>query len=296
MNLYLLIYGPPALGALVAFLLSHARGRFTLFRPGLAGAFGIAAALTVIASNLATLGFHPVLDLNRLFMDGVMAQTLTPLLLGVAGCLIIAITPAQGARGTAELTRRSMVKTGPRGWFAAAALTLMLIVVTTIWTGSLSSPDEQGRYRHFEIHPSASFSAGSGIYGWYYSKWAALIIVALLVLGAWRLWRITSGPGTDASRAAHNRIVLALIAGALLLHLAEILLSLSGAGVLQGSTTISGEHYTFQSSLAALRVPLLWAGNVVHILGWGAWFTVLFSPAPTALARQSSAAAVSEAK
>lgn len=291
MSPYALIYGPAVLGALLALTVALAQGRFTLFRPDIAGVFGIGAALAVIVLNLARMGLSPLVDLNGLFMDGVMALTLTPLLLGVAGCIIIAFTPAPPASGIAELTRRSPLKTGPRGWFLALALTLALIVLTTIWAGTLSLPDEQGRYRYFEIEPSASLSVGGGIYGWYYSQWAALIVGGLLVLGGWRLWRITASPGSDNSRSAHNRIILAMVVGALLLHLAEILFTISGAGFLYGATTISGERYTFQSSLAALRLPLLWVGNAIQVLGWAAWFSVLFSPTPPNPVRLSVAPA-----
>jgi len=296
LNFYVLIYGPPALGALIALVVAIVRGRFTLFRPGLSSAFGIAAAFVVIALSLGAVGLAPMIDLNSLFLDGVMALTLTPLLLGVVGCGIIVLTPSRAPSGVAEVKHRSSLNVGPRGWFVTIALTLLLILVATVWAGWLSSADEQGRFRYFEVQPSASFSAGGGIYGWYYSKWAALVIFALLLLGVLRLWRIKVGPGTDASRAAHNRVILAMIAGALLLHLAEIVFSLSGAGAIQGGATLEGEFYTFQSSLAALTSPLRWAGNVLQILGWGAWFTVLFSPGPTNAVHQASPSIVSGGK
>lgn len=294
MGYFQLVYGPVTLGALVAVVVAIGRGRFTLFRPGAAGLVAIVAAIVVIGLSLPTSLLVPGGLFPDLFLDGRMAFTLSPLIVGVLGAVILAFTPAPDRTWQAELTPRSPVRIGPRRWFLVVAVTLTLIVLATLWAGALSSPDEQGRYRVFEIQPSTSIAFGGEIYGWYYSKWALPVILGLLLLGAWRLYRITAGPGSEGVRRAHNRVILAMIAGALLLHLGQILSWLSGVGFLHGGATFGGQWLTFESSLAALTVPLMWAARIVTVLGWGAWFTVLFSPAPPRGARSKSPSSVSE--
>lgn len=280
MYFYFLIYVPPVLGALVALAVAIMRGRFTLFRVGSAGFFAVASAIVVIGLSLLAMGLWPVIRFNDIFLDGVMTLSFTPLILGVLGALIIAFTPTPKSNGTAELMPRSGLPSEPRSWFNSVLLVLLLILLTSLWAGELSSPDEWGLYRIFKIEPNATFMVGSSFYGWYYSKWAVLIIVALLLLGVWRLQRIRNGAGTQDTRRAFNRVILAMIAGALLLHLAQITTSLSNAGALQASALIDNGYYTFQSSLAAMTIPLRWASYLLKLLGWAAWFTVLFSPGP----------------
>src|SRR5699024_12515057 len=74
------------------------------------------------------MGFTPLVDLVGLFPDQVLGRFAVPLLLGILGCAILLLTPPLGARGTADLTRRSMFTTGPRASFVivAAALALMI--------------------------------------------------------------------------------------------------------------------------------------------------------------------------
>lgn len=273
---FLLFYDLPLVGAIAALAWVLIRRRFTLLRPGRAGAFAIVAAIVIIGLRLSELGFTPLVELVGVFPDQVLGRFLVPLLLGILGCLILLFTPPLGPRGVADLTRRSMLRSGPRSSFVTVAAILALMIVFSLWAGSLSSPDEDGRYRMFTIEPGESLAAGTNIFGWFYSLRGLPIVVLLIALCLWRLRNIARGPGDEADRWSANRAVLAITAGALLFGLAEIIMSLQAAA----SIRFYAETFNFQSSLAALELPLRWAVRAVIAMAWASWFSVLFSPAP----------------
>lgn len=274
MDRFLLFYDLPLVGAVTALVWTLVRRRFTLLRPGRAGAVAIVAAAALIGLRLSQMGFTPLVDLVGLFPDQVFGRFIVPLLLGVLACVILLLTPPLGARGTADLTRRSMFTTGPHASFIIVAATLALMIGFALWAGSLSSPDEEGRYRTFTIEPGESLAAGTEIFGWYHSLRGAPVVVLLVALCVWRLRNISRGPGDEAARWSANRVALAVTAGALLFGLAEIIQSLQAAA----SIKFYAETFRFHSSLAALEVPLRWAVRTVITLGWALWFSVLFSP------------------
>src|SRR5699024_12346869 len=148
-----------------------------------------------------------------------------PLLLGILGCAILLLTPPLGARGTADLTRRSMFTTGPRASFVIVAAALALMIGASLWAGSLSSPDEEGRYRTFTIEPGESLAAGTVVFGWYHSVRCAPIVVLLVALCVWRLRNISRRPAEEGARWSANCDSLAITAGAILFDLAAIIYS-----------------------------------------------------------------------
>ncbi len=276
MDRFLLFYDLPLVGAIAALVWTLVRRRFTLLQPGRAGAVAILAVAALIGLRLSQMGFTPLVDLVGLFPDQVLGRFAVPLLLGILGCAILLLTPPLGARGTADLTRRSLFTTGPRASLVIVAAALALMIGASLWAGSLSSPDEEGRYRTFTIEPGESLAAGTEVFGWYHSVRCAPIVVLLVALCVWRLRNISRGPGDEAARWSANRVALAITAGALLFGLAEIIQSLQAAA----SIKFYAETFRFHSSLAALEVPLRWAVRTVITLGWALWFSVLFSPAP----------------
>lgn len=273
---FLLFYDLPLVGAIVALVWVLIQRRFTLLQPGRAGAFAIIAAIVIIGLRLSELGFTPLVGLVELFPDQVLGRFLVPLFLGILGCLILLFTPALGARGVADLTRRSMLRTGPRSSFVTVATVLALMIVFSLWAGSLSSPDEEGRYRMFMIEPGESLAAGSNIFGWFYSLRGLPVVALLITLCLWRLRNIAREPGEEAARRSANRVVLAITAGALLFGFAEIVMSLQAAA----SVRFYAETFNFQSSLAALELPLRWVVRAAIAMAWALWFSVLFSPSP----------------
>lgn len=276
---YMFVYGPPVAGAALALVAVLLRRQFTLLHPGRAGAFAVLAAAIIICLQAAGLGIAPHLALHRLFPDEQLGSFIVPLALGIVGIAIVLLTPANRAGGTAELMRRSAFNVGPRSWFYITAGLLLIIIALTLWTSSLSSPDEAGHYR-LVIFDYGPFQAGAAIYGWYFSVWGLGALLLLVAGCALRLRRISREPSRNSgSRRAANRVALAIVAGALLFHLATIFTSIAGAGSLQGGGLVGEDWVKIHSTLAALETPMRWASGIAATLGWAAWFTVLFAPA-----------------
>ena len=223
---------------------------------------------------------------------------LVPLIAGGIALVVLAF-PVRGS-GTrskgAELSRRTVLTFSRPWWFVAFGIVLLLTVTVALAAGSLSSPDEQGRYTLYVVRAGTA-SASTTIYGWHYSV-PCLILLAVLVGIMTVDLALISRPAlaldrdTDvAVRRARSLNIVRVGTGAVLLHLSAVLSSLAGtstlrAGVGTGSST-AGE-INVGTSFAALTPLLYWAGAVVGVIGLALWFSALLStvPAPASSRRR----------
>ena len=181
--------------------------------------------------------------------------------------------------------RAAVPPSGPRGWRtyasggALATLTIVFaaFILVTIFAGSISSPDNDGRHTLFVIESGGDFWAASGrFYGWAYGVPATIAAVTLTGLTAYALHanatRAFLEPQSveweSASRRALARRILWFSIGVLVYVLGACLLRIGGAAGAQ----LGVPGYTWGTSMAALEPLLTWGGRVVRGLG----ITLLF--------------------
>ena len=215
---------------------------------------------------------------------------LVPLIAGGIALLVLAF-PVRGSGSRsegAELSRRTVLTFSRPWWFVAFGIVLLLTVTVALAAGSLSSPDEQGRYTLYVVRAGTA-SASTTIYGWHYSVPCLILVAALVGIMTVDL-ALISRPALALDRdrdVAVRRVrslnIVRVGAGAVLLHLSAVLSSLGGtsalrAGVGTGAST-AGE-INVGTSFAALTPLLYWAGAVVGVIGLALWFSALLSTMP----------------
>ena len=220
-------------------------------------------------------------DLTRFLLD--VRYTL-PLVVGILVVAILAI-PRRAPRmpGVAQVSRRTLLSFLPFGWVTAVAVIVLLIVALTLSAGFASVPDEFGNNRMFEIAIGSLITAGTEIYGWYYSTvpmilTGLLLIVATLAIGLIARPPMSFEPEEDARvRRVRSVIVARVTAGALALHCAAVLSSLSGTAALYGTTTATGSAGAISvgTSFAALEGALRISGQIAVAVGLFLWTVAL---------------------
>jgi hypothetical protein len=300
MIILLLQYGPAAIGLLLALgaLFVHRRSRANLplaarisTAVGMVIALGCMIAFTVWSVFPAWV--PPLGDDGFLILQ--LARYLFPLILcAVALVFLIVPVPSRGPRGSAELAPRTFTTFASRRWLGSAAGVIVAIATLSVLAGLASSPDDAGRYVMFEVQASSSASAGTTMYGWWFSL-PCLTLVALIVTITLFDLVVISRPALDhdtesdtSTRTARVRNVLAVSTGGLLLHLGAVLQSLYGTSTLHmGLEAGQAGWVELGTSFAAIGPVLLVASFVSVILGMAMWWSTLLTVVP-ARARQSS--------
>uniref|UniRef100_UPI0025D6AC7F hypothetical protein n=1 Tax=uncultured Agrococcus sp. TaxID=382258 RepID=UPI0025D6AC7F len=204
-----------------------------------------------------------------------------PLVFALIAVLVL-IMPAQRTApdGSAALAPRTWLSFVRRRWTLPLGLALLFIVLSTVLAGRASAPDDDGNHTMYWVDAGA-LQVGTGIYGWYYSIPHLAIIALLLAVTAFGLRWISRPPlSADSERDAAARrqrslVLIALVTGALLLHLGGIWHDLAGtAGVRGHGSTEDGDLRTW-SDFAALEQPLRIAARIVNIAGYTTWVTTL---------------------
>lgn len=219
-----------------------------------------------------------------------------PLVSGLAGVLVLML-PSFGhrSRGSAQLARRTAFSFARRWWLILAGFLIAAIVVLSVAAGSVSSPDEDGRYRMFAMDSGAA-EIRILIYGWYYSL-PSLIALVLFAGAAFLALSVIAHPPLaadtphdTAARKERTRNVMGTFVGGLLLHLGSVLTFLaytgtSSVGVFQGEDIIP-----IIAPFAAFG-PLLWIlGGAASVLGFACWFEIVLSSVRRPARRRVSAA------
>jgi hypothetical protein len=286
--------GPVAAGIGLSLVWWFLRGR----RQGLPGAAVSALAavtgiLLVLVESVVRLLAGPLsllLDVPVWFWEVHRDyRFIMPLLLGAIG-LVILTFPIRGrnGNGAADLTPRTPVSFARGWWFLAPSAILALVLLVTVLAGAASQPDsETGRFTMYNVRVGAGNMMGTTIYGWFYSVPALIIlagIVLLLFLSLFLIARpaLAPDPALDVlTRAVRTRNVLAVVSGALLLHLGTILTSLAGTASMRSSFRTPEGPVSFWTTFAALQPALMIAANVAVALGFAFWAAVALSAIPS---------------
>lgn len=224
-----------------------------------------------------------VLDLRFMF----------PLVLGIVVLVVLAF-PArrQGTVGPAELSRRTPLSFARPWWLIVLGVLLLVALGLALAAGFASRPDDQGHYTMFRVELGTA-SAGTTIYGWFYSV-PCLILLAVTVAVMAADLAVISRPALALDRnkdIAVRRVralnVVRVGTGAVLMHLSAVLGSLAGTSSLyatfgQTGTSTLGE-VSVGTSFAALTTSLQVGSWVAMVLGFAFWFSTLLSVIPTPL-------------
>lgn len=285
--LLLLIWGPIviAVGAALALRLTVLRGMPPLTRRDAVSAL-IAGGVPLLVSLIPLIdgwyGFRlwPWAEL------GIRAAV--PLILGILGVALLAVPSRPSPTDAAQLTPRTVrMFVRPRQPIILAALTA-LTVVLALAAGVASVTDDLGRHTLFTISLGATGgTASSGIYGWYYSL-PALVLLAVLLVVTVAAWLLLPRPawGDDIYRdTAIRRIRAANITrvacGAVLLHLGVVCGSLAGtASMTMGAHAESVGMISLGTPFAAME-PVLWVAQAIAVtVGCSLWLLTALTGVP----------------
>ncbi|TDN41886.1 hypothetical protein EDF64_11575 [Curtobacterium flaccumfaciens] len=200
-----------------------------------------------------------------------------PIAAGVAAVLVAgrgATVPVTADQPVLDLRRRRPL-TFTRGVevLAAAAATVVL-ALTVLGAGLLSSQDDEGRYAFITI-PVGDATASTEFFGWYYGLPVVVAAAALVVVTLAGLHRIACAPRADANRAGddlrrrdRSSAVLRSATSALLLTLGSSWQLVAQASSLRTSIprTEAGT-IEFGTSFAALGPVLDFSSHCVVGLG-----------------------------
>ncbi|MGF6822289.1 uncharacterized membrane protein YidH (DUF202 family) [Microbacterium sp. ZKA21] len=288
MPLYLLFaFGPPVIGILLGVLWWFLRTRRDgALSPGIRAlsiiAVGVGFAVLLVPHVDAALWLWGApAELTMRLLD--LRYTL-PLIVGIPVVAVLAI-PGRTRRlpGVAQVARRTLLSFLPIGWVIAVAVIVLFILALTLSAGFASVPDDFGDHRMFEIEIGSLMTAGTEIYGWYYSVVPLALIGVLLIVAAFAIGLIARpplsfDPDEDARvRRVRSTNVARVTAGALMLHCAAVLSSLSGTAALYGTTTAAGSAGAISvgTSFAALEGALRVSGQVAVAAGLFLWIVAL---------------------
>lgn len=203
-------------------------------------------------------------DFSRELIVGSLALIVAALILKLFRSTPRAPVPPSGPRGLRSYAPGRALAT------LAAALTALLVL--TVFAGSISSADEDGRHTLFVIETGGQFSAASGrFYGWAYGVPAAIAAVALVAATMFALHANATrtfldpqsvGWETQARRALATRI-LWFSTGILVFVLGDCALRMGGAAGAQ----LNAPDYSWGTSMAAFEPLLTWGGRILRGVG-----------------------------
>lgn len=245
-QLFLLIFGAPALGLLGGVAWWIVRGRVrgslhggTAIATVIAGALGLAVDL--VPRLLSTPLILPALtsDFWSLYRD---LRFLVAPAAGVLAAGVLALPLSRRrASSTAALTPRSLFSFVQPRWMALPAALLVILVLLTITCGVVSEPDgDTGRYTQWMMDVGGGTQIGTTIYGWYYSLPVLALVAAMIAVGGLALALIARpalAPDSEVDarrRAFRSRNVVASITASLFLTLSGPLQSVAGTASLRG--------------------------------------------------------------
>lgn len=305
MVILLVQYGPIIGGLVVAVIVTFVRRRTKVELPPpvrlstaialivILAAFGAFSVWRVMPPVLPPLGEDVFLMLQ-------LAGYLAPVIAGGVGALLLLVPrPVAGPTGTAALAPRTLTTFAPRSWLIGLVGASAVAVLLAVVAGPASSPDDAGRYVQYEVRVAEHMTVGGSIYGWWFSV-PTLIGVALLLGTVLMVIRMISSPalGSDAAadtavRVVRVRSVLMVGTGALLLHLGEVMRSLSGTSTIRAGLPGGAAGWIeLGTSSAALGPVLHWAAVGAVVLGFAMWWSVLFSALPARSRQPGPAVAV----
>ncbi|MBE0009642.1 MULTISPECIES: hypothetical protein [unclassified Arthrobacter] len=192
----------------------------------------------------------------------------------------------RGVPGSADLTPRTPLSFTSKFWLLNPAVVVVFILTLTVAAGSASEADTTARYNMYFVDMGEGGSAGTTIYGWFYSLPCLILLAVMVVLASINLFLIAR-PALDhdrdrdvRGRTVRSRTVLMVGSGALLWHLGDILASLAGTASLRGSFGTSEGTVGVWTTFAALEPALTVASLMAVALGFASWFAGALSVIP----------------
>ena len=203
-------------------------------------------------------------DFSRELIVGSLALIVVALILTLFRSTPRAAVPPSGPRGLRTYA--------PGRGLAPLAAALAALLLLTVFAGSISSADEDGRHTLFVIETGGQFSAASGrFYGWAYGVPAAIAAVALVAATVFALHANATRTFLEpqsvewesrARRALATRILWFSI-GILVFVLGSCALRMGGAAGAQ----LSAPDYSWGTSMAAFEPVLTWGGRLLRGVG-----------------------------
>ncbi len=291
--LYLLVFGSLLAGIVLALVWWLIWGRKAALPAGPVRGFTLAAGLLVLLGEIVVrfVGAYILLPFELPHFLGDWYRDyrfVSPLVIGILGLALLSFpVQARGGRGAAELTRRSPVSFARSRWFIAPGVLLALILLITILAGAASQPEEStGRYMMYVVDLGGERSAGTSIYGWFYSI-PSLILTGVLIAATIVALFLIARPALAEDRlldihvrTIRTRNIVAAGTGALLLHLSLIFSSLAGTASIRGSFATSEGPVRFWTSFSALGPALITGSMLCAAFGVALWASVALAAIP----------------
>jgi uncharacterized membrane protein len=299
-SVFLQLFGAQLAGVVLAVAWWLLRGRRAGLPVGIAGVFACAAGVVGVAGDLFVrlvgasflVSFEVPRGVQDWYLDWYMDYRFSwPLLIGVVALVLLAVpVRSRRGRGSAALAPRTPMSFARGWWIVAPMVVLGLVLLITVVAGAASQPDEMtGRYTMYVVETGGESSMGTGIYGWFYSIPAMLVIAVLIVVVVIDLVLIARpAPVEDREedarvRTIRTRNVLAAATAALLMHLGLVLGSLAATSAAGSWTAIGQGHGNGLYSWTPFAVlePVFRSGDhVVTACGVALWVTVALSAVP----------------
>lgn len=223
----------------------------------------------------------------------------TPILAAAVGLAVVGVLIAVRGSAAPELpvaptAHRSWMSFGPRLGLALLAVTVGVLIATSVAAGLASSADREGRFIYLEIGaPNVSIEpVRPWFFGWSYGV-PVMISVAVLAVVVWFVLsrnavRPFLRPGlVTAEESARRRLATAVVSiatGATLLALGGVFRFIGDAGTLSQLTTGENETYELVWRYGAIAAALGWTAPFLEIVG----FILLLLTAIRGLRRPSS--------
>lgn len=255
---------------------------------------GLSPVLVMAALTAGATWPHPIAGI------ALGARATIPLVLGVlALCLLMVPDRSRfPTMAAAPLTRRSVMSFLRLRWIIASVTIVLVIGLLTIAAGLASVQDHLGRFAEYRIHlGTTGGSAAAGIYGWYHSVPAMLVLTvlaAVTVIGWLSIPRAapTENPADGALIPTFRASNMGRIAcGALLVHLSVVLQSLAGTAMMRASVhTAELGVVSAHTPFAALAPALWWSGRLALTAGLTLWILTALTALPRRARRLTAAA------
>ncbi len=262
------------------------------YRPELRaiGAAAIAVIVAFAAENIIRGYILPLVDVVDWW------RYPTPIVTAAIGLASVAVLVAVRGSMASEIaisptTHRSWTSFGPRAGTVGLAISIGVLIATSIAAGLASSADRDGRFIYLEIRaPNSSIEPlRPWFYGWSYGVPVVISLVLLAVIVGIALSRNAIRPylrpdtvaAEEVARRFIARAIVRIALGATLLSLGGVLRFIARSGAISQVTTGDNETYELVWRYAALAVAAGWIAPVVEVVG----FTLLLLAAIRTLRR-----------
>ena len=208
------------------------------------------------------------------------------MLVGCVALLVVILVYARSRR----TPRAAVPPSGPRTWrtFAPKAGTPSLITALaaltlfTVFAGSLSSVDGDGRFTMLTISTGGAISGGSGsFYGWSYGIPTVLTALVFAGLTFASLHSNAARPFLEPQTVSWELQSRRALATRTLWFSTGVLIYTLGACVLRVGLAAAGQvstpEFAWGTGISSLEPMLIWGGRLLRAAGFSLLFLVIFT-------------------